>query len=118
MNNIEFNEYGEKVCGCVRKCKPFKCPQCIIPTVITDSVENLREFSGCFVHVSDINTTYYIDDHHRTIITWAGPLEIDDYDYENNPLRLRSQTVYDFANNLAIYFNKVGEYRIINMEEA
>lgn len=85
----------------------------VIPTVVIDTVDNMRELADCFVHVSNINTTFYIDDKHRSIITWAGPVEIDGYDYESNPLRLRSQTVYDFENNLAIYFNKTGNYRLI-----
>lgn len=27
--------------------------------------------------MSDINTTFYIDDKHRIMITWAGPVEVD-----------------------------------------
>lgn len=27
--------------------------------------------------MSDINTTFYIDDKHRIMITWAGPVEAD-----------------------------------------
>lgn len=117
MNNedIRFTEYGEPVCGCIRKVKPPKCPQCIIPVAIVETVDNIRKFSGCFVHVSNINTTYYIDDHHRTVIAWAGPVEVNNYDYETNPLRLRSQVVYDFEANKQIYFNKVGDYRIVEL---
>lgn len=85
----------------------------VIPTVVIDTVDGMKELADCFVHVSNINTTFYIDDKHRSIITWAGPVEIDGYDYENNPLRLRSQMVYDFENDLAIYFNKTGNYRLI-----
>ena len=87
----------------------------VIPSVTVESKENLKDLADCFVHVTNINTTFYIDDKHRVMITWAGPVEIDDYDYQNNPLGLRSQTVYDFENNRAIYYNKTGGYRLITL---
>lgn len=116
-NNITFSEYKGKACGCVRKTQPTCPPQAVIPAVVVDNTTGLTGLSDCFVHVANINTTFYIDDKHRLLITWAGPVEADNYDYENNPLRLRSQTVYDFANNRAIYFNKSGAYKIIDLGE-
>ena len=110
-----FCEYGRHANGCIRAKQP-ECPMvAVIPTVVVDTVEGIKELADCFVHVANINTTFYIDDKHRSIITWAGPVEYDDYDYENNPLKLRSQTVYDFANNLAIVYNKTGAYRFIEL---
>lgn len=82
-----------------------------------ESVSNLKDLADCFVHVSDINTTFYIDDKHRPVITWAGPVEVDDYDYANNPLGLRSQMLYDFQNNRAVYYNKSGAYRLVTLTE-
>lgn len=67
--------------------------------------------------MSDINTTFYIDDKHRITTTWAGPVEVDDYDYANNPLGLRSQMLYDFQNNRAVYYNKSGAYRLVALTE-
>lgn len=90
----------------------------VIPAVTVEDVSGIKNLADCFVHVANINTTFYIDDKHRMMITWAGPVEADNYDYENNPLGLRSQMVYDFANNRAIYFNKVGEYKMIDFKEA
>ena len=89
----------------------------VIPAITVDDVSGIKNIADCFVHVSNINTTFYIDDKHRMMITWAGPVEADDYDYKNNPLHLRSQTVYDFSNNRAIYYNKTGEYRVITLGE-
>lgn len=89
----------------------------VIPTVVVETTESLKELADCFVHVANINTTFYIDDKHRMIITWAGPVEVDGYDYENNPLKLRSQVVYDFENNRAIVYNKTGAYRFITLTE-
>ena len=110
---MRYCEYGRHAHGCIRERQP-ECPMvAVIPTVVVETTEGLKELADCFVHVANINTTFYIDDKHRMIITWAGPVEADNYDYENNPLKLRSQTVYDFANDLAIVYNKTGAYRII-----
>ncbi|MEE0871009.1 MAG: hypothetical protein U0L52_06550, partial [Bacteroidaceae bacterium] len=59
-------------------------------------------------------TTFYIDDKHRPIITWAGPVEYDNYDLALNSLDLRSQFLIDFANNRGAYYNKTGNYQIFN----
>lgn len=112
---VNFCEYGRMAHGCIRERAP-ECPmQAVIPSVVVESISNLKNLADCFVHVTSINTTFYIDDKHRTMITWAGPVEVDNYDYENNPLGLRSQTVYDFANNRAIYYNKTGGYEIYGL---
>lgn len=118
MEKITFNEYCGKNCGCVRLDAKQECPHiCVIPAYTVETVANIKGFADCFVHVSNINTTYYIDDKHRIITTWAGDLEIDNYDYETNELGLRSQTVYDFANNRGIRYNKLGEYRLFTLTE-
>ena len=106
-------------CGCsvpgyIKK----QAPQCPITAVIpANQVDTLAGTKGMFgfVHVANINTTYYIDDQHRYLITWQGAVEADNYDYQNNPLGLRGQTVYDFANNRGVYYNKVGEYRLFTL---
>lgn len=113
----QCQEYGPKVCGAIRPGEP-KCPyQATIPSLTVESVSNLKDLADCFVYVSDINTTFYIDDKHRPVITWAGPVEVDGYDYANNPLGLRSQMLYDFQNNRAVYYNKSGAYRLIDLTE-
>lgn len=117
-NKVNFCEYDHAVPGCIRESAP-KCPmQAVIPSVVVEDVSGLKNLADCFVHVSSINTTFYIDDKHRTTITWAGPVEVDNYDIDENPLGLRSQTVYDFANNLGIYYNATGGYRMFILHEA
>lgn len=112
---VNFCEYGRMAHGCIRERAP-ECPmQAVIPSVVVDNISNLKNLADCFVHVTSLNTTFYIDDKHRMIVAWAGPVEVDNYDYENNPLGLRSQTVYDFANNRAIYYNKTGGYEIFSL---
>lgn len=108
-------EYGRRAHGCIREQQP-ECPMvAVIPSITVEDTSSLKELADCFVHVSKINTTFYIDDKHRITLIWAGPIEVDGYDYENNPLGLRSQTVYDFENNRAIFYNKTGEYRLITL---
>lgn len=95
---------------------PSKCPaESVIPVLNVLTNDGLKGLYNVLVHVQTTNTTYYIDDKHRIIIVWAGPVEANDYDYENNPLGLRSQTVYDFANNRAIYYSATGSYRLITL---
>lgn len=94
------------------------CPKtAVIPALSVDNTNGLNNLADVLVHVRDNNTTYYIDDKSRFIVTWAGPVEQDDYDYVNNPLNLRSQSVYDFKNNREVYYDKLGKYRIKTLIE-
>lgn len=94
------------------------CPAiAVIPSIELPTVDGLKQLYNCLVHVDANNTTYYVDDQHRIILIWAGPLETDDYDYAENPLKLRSQEVWDFKNNRVIRFNKTGEYRLSALTE-
>lgn len=108
-SDIKFCEYGRKACGCIRETQPG-CPmQAVIPSITVESVSNLQNLADCFVHVTDINTTFYIDDKHRTIITWAGPVTVSDYDFDENPLHLRNQLVIDADNNKAAIYDATGK---------
>ena len=49
----------------------------VIPSVTTQTVDGLTNLANCFVHVTDINTTFYVDDKHRPMIIWAGNVEVD-----------------------------------------
>ena len=123
--DIKFCEYGRKACGCIREKQPG-CPmQAAIPSVTVDSITSIKGLADCFVHVADTNTTYYIDDKHRLMITWAGVVNVSNYDFETNPLNLRNQLVVDSAANKAgiydaqgeLYFFPIGEehdYNILN----
>lgn len=110
----QCREYGPSVCGAIRQRQP-ECPHAaVIPSVVVEHADSLKDLCDTFVHVSDINTTFYIDDKHRPIITWAGPVEYDNYDLAANSLDLRSQFLIDFANNRGAYYNKTGNYKIFN----
>lgn len=110
----QCREYGPSVCGAIRQRQP-ECPHAaVIPSVVVEHADSLKDLCDTFVHVSDINTTFYIDDKHRPIITWAGPVEYDNYDLAANSLDLRSQFLIDFANSRGAYYNKTGNYQIFN----
>lgn len=107
----QCKEYCGSTCAAIRPGEPKCPPQAIIPSLTVESVSNLKDLADCFVHVSDINTTFYIDDKHRIMTTWAGPVEYDNYDLAANSLGLRSQFLIDFANERGAYYDKTGNYK-------
>lgn len=103
--------------GCIREKQPG-CPmQAVIPSVTVESIEGIKNLADCLVHVSDINTTFYIDDKHRPIITWAGPIDIPGYDMEGNPNNYRDQIVTDVANQIAVIYDKSGNGYLFGLAE-
>lgn len=115
--DIKFCEYGRMANGCIREKQPG-CPmQAVIPSVTVESIEGIKNLADCLVHVSDINTTFYIDDKHRPIITWAGPVDIPGYDMEGNPNNYRDQIVTDVANQIAVIYDKSGNGYLFGLAE-
>lgn len=114
--NHSTSEYCGKKPGCIRKKKPGCVSACVIPSVTVDSVSGIRNLRDCFVYVTSLNTTFYIDDKGRPMITWAGPVEIADYDYQTNPDNLRAQMLFtnSGSQNLMIYFDKSGQAQVMN----
>lgn len=80
----------------------------VIPSITVDSVEGITNLANCLVHVNDINTTFYIDDKHRIMITWAGPVNIPGYDMDANPEKFKDQIVTDVDSGLAVIYDKHG----------
>ena len=114
---MKLNDCNKKVPGCIRVQHP-RCP--FIAVIATETVENMdiaKGLADCLVHVTNVNTTLYIDDQHRFIKTFAGPVFEDDYDYQNNPLRLRGQSCFDFKNNREIVYDLKGNYRLKALTE-
>lgn len=101
-------------------CKCDKCRQCEYPApnvVTVDSVANMQSLSNCFVNVTSIRTVFFISPQHEITVISSLPVFVDDYDVVTNPLGVRGQVLYDFANNKAYVYNEAGEYRIINLME-
>lgn len=112
-----------ETCGCALGCIKIDADPCkakaVIPAITTETVDGITNLANCFVHVTDINTTFYIDDKHRPMIIWAGTVEIESYDIETNPLGLRSQSMYTNIENVYshVYFDKQGVAHIVGKEE-
>ena len=118
FNNACLSE----TCGCTLgrfKKDADPCKMCAtIPSLTTDTVAGITNLANCLVHVTSINTTFYIDDKHRPMIIWAGPVEVAEYDIAANELNLRSQTCYTTINGVysEVYFDKTGVAHIIGQE--
>lgn len=109
-----------KMPACIKRKEPDCLAKAVIPAVTVDSIDGILTLANCFVHVTSINTTFYIDDKHRPMITWAGPVEVENYDITANPLNLRSQTCYTTINEVytEVYFDKQGASHIMGTEQA
>lgn len=87
------------------------------PSVVTtQTVEGIKGLSNCFVYVISNNTTYYVSSTHEITIISCGSVFMENYDAVKNPLGLRCQTVFDFANNIAIHFAPDGSFRTSKLE--
>ena len=99
-------------CGCklgrIKEMEPTCDSTAVIPSVTVESVEGITNLANCLVHVEDINTTFYVDDKHRVMITWAGPVDIPGYDMKNNPNGYRDQIVTDIESETAVIYDKHG----------
>lgn len=112
-NNNEAWTPPDKGCipAHIRKWAPPQCPvKAVIPLIEVATPENLKGLSNCFVYVQSTNTTYYIDNQHRFIVCWSGPVESNNYDLDANVLGLRNQFLIDEANECGAYYDKVGGY--------
>ena len=123
-NKCKFNDCClSENCGCALGCIKKDADPCkakaVIPSITVDTVEGITNLANCFVHVTTINTTFYVDDKHRPMIVWAGPVEVNNYDIEANELNLRSQFCFTTVNGVftEVYFDKQGVGHIIGTEE-
>lgn len=76
-NNCCMDEYRYKMPACIRNKQPDCLAKAVIPSVTVETTDGITNLANCFVHVTGINTTFYIDDKHRPMIVWAGPVEVD-----------------------------------------
>lgn len=118
-NDCCLSEYNHTMPACIRNKQPDCTAKAVIPSITVDTVDGITNVANCFVHVTSNNTTYYIDDKHRPIIVWAGPVEIDLYDIVANENDLRSQTLYTKIDNVftEVYFDRSGTAHIIGQED-
>lgn len=106
-------------CGCENHHKKLACikqkqPDCeataVIPSITVETADGITNLANCFVHVTNINTTFYVDSKHRIMLVWAGPVETSNYDVNTNPLGLRSQFCIDSGDDYTqlLYYDKQG----------
>lgn len=124
-NDCCLDEYKYTMPACIRNKQPDCLAKAVIPATTVDTVDGITNLANCFVHVTSTNTTYYIDDKHRPMIIWAGPVETDvpqDIDSDEKFIaflkgfNLRSQHLYarSYSNDdnkyviLDVYFDKNG----------
>lgn len=92
----------------------LNCPYlAAIPSLTVETPQELTGIQNALVHVAQTNTTVYIDDQFRTLLVFAGEVEYNGYDYQNNPLNFKGQTVVDFTNNRTIRYDKTGTKYIV-----
>ena len=117
-NDSCLEEYNYTMPACIKNQAPNCMAKAVIPSITVETIDGLTNLANCFVHVTSINTTFYIDDKHRPMITWAGPVEIAAYDIETNVLNLRSQTLYTTISGVysEVYFDKQGTAHVLGQE--
>lgn len=84
------------------------CPPNMVEVASVQTVAGMKALNNTFVYVTDINTTFFIDNQHR--ITWisGGVVEAESYDLLTNPLNLRNQFLYDPSTKELHYFSNTG----------
>lgn len=88
------------------------------PSFVTvQSPDGLKKLANCVAYVISNNTTYYISNCHEMTVISTGDVFVSNYDPVANPLGLRGQVCYDFAQNKALIFNEAGDYRVANLTE-
>lgn len=147
MNNDKTNcqacgrpfQYGRPVCGCAQPTGTAEyCPgrhgdivpgtnDCVenatIAQVTVDTIDGITNLASCFVYVTSLNTTFYIDDKHRILTAWKGIVEDLEYDINANPRNLRSQLLYTNSTDqsgqvieVVVYYDKEGTPHVLNDE--
>lgn len=96
---------------------PISCYPTPPQVVSVQTVQDIKRLANVFVYVIENNTTYFVSSCHEITIISSGPVFADNYDYAANPRNLRAQTVYDFANNMAIHYGPTGDYRVSVLKE-
>ncbi len=105
----QFGEYcGTKIVTLMEG-EPTCRAEAVIPTIVVENVDGIKQMTNTLVRVENINSTFYVDDKHRVTKVWAGPIEKSNYDFENNPDNIRGQLVIDKITRQAFYYYLSGD---------
>lgn len=89
FNGCCMSEYSYPAPACIRNKQPDCLAKAVIPSTTVETVDGITNLANCFVHVTSINTTFYIDDKHRPMIVWAGNVEV------NLPTEIQSEEQWE-----------------------
>lgn len=135
-NSCCMDEYKYAMPACIRNKQPDCTAKAVIPSITVETADGLTNLANCFVHVTSINTTYYVDDKHRPMMVWAGDVEVqaptdittsEEFSEFVQSFNLKSQFLYvKFYNETdnknmvdSFYFDKTGRmYFAGKFEEA
>lgn len=110
-----FRPYNYTLPACVRKGNP-ECPaKAVIAHKTVEHRSSMVGICNAYVHVTDINTTFYLNERGEPIVIWAGPVTTTEYDLEKNPLRLRNQfvsTTDSAGHSRLIFYDAQGEAKM------
>ena len=124
-NNCCLNEYNYTMPACIRNKQPDCLAKAVIPSITVETTDGITNLANCFVHVTSINTTFYVDDKHRIMTIWQGPVETtvpadvqteEQFEEFIKSFGLRSQYLYVKIHNndnnqdiyQAFFFDKTG----------
>ena len=115
MENLEIKpitnpkEYCGKRITTINKGEPTCKATAVIPSIVVETAEGIKQMSNTLVRVTDINSTFYVDDKHRITLVCANPVEKSNYDFETNPDGVRGQIVADKVTKEIVYYYLDGD---------
>lgn len=115
MENLEIKpitnpkEYCGKRITTINKGEPTCKATAVIPSIVVETAEGIKQMTNTLVRVSSTNTTYYVDDKHRITLVCAGPVEKSNYNFATNPDGIRGQIVFDKVTKRAFYYYMDGD---------
>ncbi len=88
--------------------KHICCPPDLVQVKTVQTVAGIKGLNNCFVYVSDINTTFFVDHAHRITLISSQVVEVKNYDIASNPRNFRNLIVFDTATRDLLYFDNTG----------
>lgn len=113
----------------MRNKKPECTKKAIIASTTVETTSKMEGIRDAFVHVTENNTTYYLDSCGNPIITWAGPVDMPRYDVDNNPFGYKKQLLHtvrtttnpvtglDEDDDVVVYYDSRGDAHVLMTED-
>lgn len=126
---INLRNYDYTLPACVRNKKPECTKKAIIASTTVETTSKMEGIRDAFVHVTENNTTYYLDSCGNPIITWAGPIDMPRYDVDNNPFGYKKQLLHtvrtttdpstgeETDDDVVVYYDSRGDAHVLMTED-